>query len=210
MQKEEELGTSTSWVGRIVKVKNIRKPQVVVYEDEDEIRIYGDSSYTGNLWLKKKDVVLIEETESTQKEEESTHSEDVHKTCIVHDNTIHENVSNPVLPPAKVEGWEEEFDSRFPILFYLSDRKIGENETGIFLEVENDRRKKEAKLWHAEAKKFISQALATQKAEFRKMVQKMTIKNPQCDCRTYSLGDHECEFTSNEAIRDILSRLEEL
>ena len=39
-------------------------------------------------------------------------------------------------------------------------------------------------------------------------LEKMTIKNPKCDCKTHL--EHNCDFTSNEAISDALSHLKQL
>ena len=60
-----------------------------------------------------------------------------------------------------------------------------------------------------EIKEFILNALSSQRAELKKEIKKMKIKNPKCDCRIYSMGEHNCDITSNAAIADILALLNE-
>lgn len=46
---------------------------------------------------------------------------------------------------------------------------------------------------------FFHQELLTLAEE----MEKMTIPKPQCYCRQYSLGEHSCDITSNDAVKDV-------
>ena len=51
----------------------------------------------------------------------------------------------------------------------------------------------------------VDEALATQKNEIRDEVHGLLIPRPLCDCKTHT--EHNCGFTSNEAIEDVLKLL---
>lgn len=48
---------------------------------------------------------------------------------------------------------------------------------------------------------FIAQELTL----LAQQVDKMKIQKPTCSCRTYAFGEHNCEFTSNDAITDAVA-----
>lgn len=53
--------------------------------------------------------------------------------------------------------------------------------------------------------KFLLQHEAVVREEMARKLKKMLHPKPRCYCREFSMGDHECVYTSNNAVNDCIS-----
>ena len=109
------------------------------------------------------------------------------------------------MPKQDIEGWEQELKVEV-MENYIITAELGH------LAKDQAKHKEEMRFHYENLKSFIRQKLTLVREEALREasvgLEKMTIKNPKCDCKTHL--EHNCDFTSNEAISDALSHLKQL
>lgn len=107
------------------------------------------------------------------------------------------NISSPMPTPTIIETIEKEYDSVFPLVEREGKTDISKEIIAIF---------NQKNVTH---KSFLHTALLRVREstldEVRNKAKGMIIKNPKCYCKTHP--EHNCGFTSNDAVSDFIASL---